>query len=161
MIFVVIGTSSWNFDRLIRAVDEIAPTLEEKVIMQIGNSNYIPVNSEYFRYKPKKEVEEIYKDASLIICHAGIGSIISSSKFHKNIVVVPRRKDYGELLDDHQAEIGRKLEKRGIAVIWEMKDIKNAIMNQVWNIAAENNERNKLIINLKHYLNDLSSKSQG
>lgn len=128
MIFAVIGTSSWNFDRLIKELDEIAPDIDESIVMQIGNSDYIPKNSEFFRFKPKNEVENIYKNADTIICHAGIGSILSSVKYNKNIILVPRRRKYGELLDDHQIEIARKLEQIGIPVVWNIKELKSTLL---------------------------------
>lgn len=155
MIFVVIGTSSWNFDRLIKALDEIAPSLDEKVIMQIGNSNYVPVNSEYFRFRSKEEVDKIYKNADIIVCHAGIGSILSTAKYKKDLIIVPRRRKYGELLDDHQAEIARKLEKRGIIIVWDVKDLETIIRQMKKTKMYAREEREKLVSSLKRYLSNI------
>lgn len=155
MIFVVIGTSSWNFDRLIKALDEITPLLDEKVIMQIGNSKYVPKNSEYFKFKHKEEVEELYKNSDIIICHAGIGSILSSVKYNKNVIIVPRRRKYGELLDDHQAEIAHKLGKRGVPIVWDVKDLENIIIQIKGTKIYVGEERQKLINSFKNYLNQV------
>ena len=45
MIFVTVGTT--DFSALIRAIDEIAPTLDEEVIMQIGRGKYEPQHCQF------------------------------------------------------------------------------------------------------------------
>jgi UDP-N-acetylglucosamine transferase subunit ALG13 len=47
MIFVTVGTHYQGFDRLIRKMDEIAGKIEEDVIMQIGSTQYKPINAKY------------------------------------------------------------------------------------------------------------------
>lgn len=150
MIFVSIGTSSWKFDRLIKEIDKIAPFIDEEIIMQIGDSEYEPKNTKYFCFKPKDVVENLYKNSRIVISHAGIGSIISAMKYKKPLILVPRRRKYNELLDDHQAEIAEKLENTNVNVIWDVKELKNVI--ELTNkVSYENNEKN-LSSSLKDYL---------
>lgn len=42
MIFVTIGTHPGQFDRLIKKIDEIAPQIDEEIIIQTGFTNYVP-----------------------------------------------------------------------------------------------------------------------
>jgi len=69
MILVVTGTI--GFDDLIKQVDVLVNNkkIKEKIIMQIGNSKYIPKNCDWFRFKPSLEL--YYKKAGLVIAHGG------------------------------------------------------------------------------------------
>ena len=48
MILVTVGTHYLSFDRLIKKIDEIALSIDEEIIAQIGNSKYKPKNIKYF-----------------------------------------------------------------------------------------------------------------
>ena len=54
MIFVTVSTGP--FDRLIKSVDMLAPSLNEEVVMQIGGTTYEPKNYRYFRLCSRKEI---------------------------------------------------------------------------------------------------------
>ena len=51
-------------------------------------------------------------EATLIITHGGVGSIVSALKKNKKVIVVPRLKKYNEHIDDHQLEIVEEFKKR-------------------------------------------------
>ena len=76
MIFVTVGTTM-PFDKLIYRIDELKGEnfIKEDVVCQIGNGKYIPVNCEYFRFKPS--IEEHIDKAFLIIAHGGTGTVFS------------------------------------------------------------------------------------
>ena len=75
MIFVTVGRGI-PFDRLVMAADELAPTLGEEVFIQLGSSAYKPVNARYKDFLPFAEAEEMTRDASMVIAHCAIGTII-------------------------------------------------------------------------------------
>ena len=116
MIFVTVGGSDIDFSRLIQKMDDIAKNISEEIIMQIGHTHYKPKHAQFFCFKNKDEIEEFYKKSRIIVSHAGIGSILTAVKLQKPIIVVPRRKEYGELFDNHQVEITDKLKKQGLNV---------------------------------------------
>jgi UDP-N-acetylglucosamine transferase subunit ALG13 len=121
MIFVTVGTSSWDFTRLIKEMDRIAGMIDEEVIMQISDIKYEPKNAKYFRFVSNERIEELYEDARVVVSHAGVGCIISALKHNKPNIVVPRRKKYAEHFDDHQLEIAKELEKEGkVKVVWNI-----------------------------------------
>ncbi len=156
LIFVTIGTSSWNFNRLISHIDNfIAPNIEERIIIQIGLSNYIPKNCEWFRKKNKEEMNQYYYGSRLVICHAAIGSIISARRFNKPIIIVPRRKKYDELLDDHQIQLAEALQNDPkIKVVWDEIELMKFVSNTSRYI--DNSEiDNRLIKNIQKYINDI------
>lgn len=159
MIFVTVGFSYWNFERLLREMDTIAGRISEDVVIQIGNSNYTPKNAKYFRFVSNEEVEKSYNDARIIIAHAGVGTIIEAARLGKPLIIVPRRAQYEEHFDDHQAELGRELEKeKWIKVIWEIHELENSIYETINEssrgfFAPIKNER--LIESLRSYISSL------
>jgi UDP-N-acetylglucosamine transferase subunit ALG13 len=49
-------------------------------------------------------------------------------KFNKRTIVVPRRKEFGEIVNDHQLEITRELERQGkIIAVYDIKDMEKAL----------------------------------
>jgi len=101
MIFVTIGTQE-PFDRLIETIDEIAPNLGERVIAQISGSKLQFKNIETIEFLDPEEFNRYFDEASLIVSHAGMGSIISALQKGKPILIFPRLAEYHEHRNDHQ-----------------------------------------------------------
>jgi len=102
-----------DFARLIREMDEIAKNTRERVVMQTGMSTTVPHHCEHFGFKPRKEVLTLQRDARVIVCHAGIGSVIDAMHARRPVLIVPRQKKYGEHNDNHQLDLARAMERRG------------------------------------------------
>ena len=64
----------------------------------------------------KENLEDLIKQADLIITHAGVGSIEMSLEQNKKVIAVPRLKKFGEHVNDHQKDIERKLDEKGCLV---------------------------------------------
>ena len=127
MIFVTVGLM-YGFDRLIKEMDEIAGKIGEEVIMQIGETAYEPKNAKYFKFLSREEIDRIYDDARVVVCHAGVGSILTTLEHSKPVIAVPRRREYREVVDDHQLEIARELEKEGrIMVVYDVGDLERML----------------------------------
>ena len=126
MIFVTIGGFR-AFDRLVCQMDRIAGEVEDRVIMQIGFTEYEPTNCEWRRFMSRTEMEEACAGARLIIAHAGTGSILTALEHNKPLVLVPRLKALGEVFDDHQMEIAREMEGRGVTVVYYIGNLEAAI----------------------------------
>jgi len=52
LIFVCVGSREYQFDRLLKKIDELIEQgkITDKVFAQIGQSNYVPKYYEYKRY---------------------------------------------------------------------------------------------------------------
>lgn len=150
-ILVITGMHS-GFDRLIKKMDEIAGEIDDKVVMQIGNSEYIPQNAEYFRFKDYEEIKELMSDANIVICQ-GAMTILDSLILKTPVICVPRLEEFGEHLDDHQLIFSKKLEEIGnIKVLLEIEDLKETITNDtLFNNKISVN--NGLIKKLSFFLN--------
>ena len=112
MIFVTVG-SSMAFDRLIHAVDEWAGSRgRTDVFAQIGQSDYRPKFIKAVQFLDPPEFRERVRSASLVVAHAGMGSIITALETGKHIVVMPRRERLGETRNDHQVATAKHFEQR-------------------------------------------------
>lgn len=151
LIFVIVGTM-YGFPRLIKEMDEIAKDIDEDVIMQIGETIYEPKNAKYFRFTSNGELAKLYNDARIVVCHSGVGTILTALEYGKIVVVVPRLKIYGEHIDDHQLEITKELEKEAmINAVYDINNLRNMLDKPI-NFPSKTKKENMLSIKLKEYL---------
>ena len=130
MILVSVGTQKFPFDRLIRSVDELVEkgVIDEEVCMQIGTSTYTPKHCSYQDYIPAEIMKKKLQECSLLITHAGVGSILEACTYGKPVIVLPRLKKYMEHVDDHQVEIARAFSEQGyIYYCNDEKELTNAV----------------------------------
>lgn len=117
MIFVTVG-AQMPFDRLIKAVDQWAHERgREDVFAQIGLTNYRPENIQWTTFLSTEEFNQRYKAASVIIAHAGTGSIITALQLGKPILIVPRRASLRETRNDHQVATAEQFRRFDSVVV--------------------------------------------
>lgn len=123
MILVTVGMQL-GFDRLVRAMDAIAPELATRIVAQTGKGSYRPANMEMRPRLDPESFEALVDEAQLIVSHAGIGSVLTAARAQTPIVLFPRRARYNEHRNDHQLATVRALEGRpGILVAWNEADL--------------------------------------
>ena len=130
MIFVSTGSRKFQFDRLIRKLDELVAdgTITEEVFAQIAETAYLPQHFEYKRYLSPEEFSEYQDKADLIISHAGTGALITALKKGKQVIAVPRLAKYHEHSDDHQLQVSEALSGEGyLRVVIDMEDLGKVI----------------------------------
>ena len=74
---------------------------------------------------------EYIRKSELVVSHAGIGTIILCKEYGIPILILPRRKAYGEHMNDHQLEIAKALEKKEaehIYVVYEEDQLEESIL---------------------------------
>ena len=104
-IFITLGSQKFQFNRLLKAIDELCEkgTVDaEDVFAQIGYSDYLPKNFSYKKFLDRDEFSKEMGKADIVITHGGTGAIIGAVKKGKKVIAVPRRAKYGEHVDDHQ-----------------------------------------------------------
>lgn len=118
MIFVTVGTENFQFDRLLRMIDEgVARRLiKDDIFVQIGTTDYKPTSFKFIRFLAFNQMVEKITGADIVVSHAGVGSVLLSLSLGKIPIIIPRQKKFGEHLDDHQCEFARMM-KRGKRVI--------------------------------------------
>lgn len=125
MIFLTVGTQ-FPFDRLVKCVDDAVSQdgFKEEIFAQIGESSYRPRNFEGVSSLEKRLFDKRIREASGIISHAGMGTIMMALDNRKPLLVVPRLEKNGEVVNDHQVAIARKFEELGhILVAYDTKDL--------------------------------------
>jgi UDP-N-acetylglucosamine transferase subunit ALG13 len=115
MIFVTVGTSTFAFERLLRRVDEL--DLADELVVQYGASTFVPRAAETCRFMEYSAVAEHMRKARAVVAHGGAGSILTALYVGVRPIVVPRRKEYGEVIDDHQLELTARLERAGLVTL--------------------------------------------
>ncbi|GMH10445.1 hypothetical protein Nepgr_012286 [Nepenthes gracilis] len=109
------------FDALVKEVDtpEVKKELYAKgfthLLIQIGRGSHIPSKStgedgalavDYFTFS--SSIAETLRSASLVISHAGSGSIFETLRAGKPLIVAVNE----DLMDNHQAELAEELAER-------------------------------------------------
>lgn len=107
MIFVVLGSQKFPFDRLLQAVDALVAQggLPADVFAQRGAGSYVPQHFPSEAFLDTETFNRIMTRADIVITHGGTGAIIKAVKLGKKVIIVPRRAQYGEHVDDHQLQI--------------------------------------------------------
>ncbi len=112
-VFVTVGTNHYNFDRMLKQVDECLALLPQdyEAIVQYGFST--PYENEKAQKSvhmlSRDDAEQAYANADLVFSHCGIGSIYNSLLYNRPTVIVPRLEKHGEFSDDHQLQIAREI----------------------------------------------------
>ena len=109
MIFVTVGTQL-SFDRLVKQAENWA--LENNytdIVFQVGSQGYKPLTGRSFEFISGKEADNYFNEASVVIGHAGMGTILSCLSEGKPLVFMPRLYTLNEHRNDHQLATYTKL----------------------------------------------------
>lgn len=112
MIFVTVGTEL-AFDRLVRPIDEWAGRNKRAdVFAQIGPTEWRPRYIQWANFIDASDCRKRIAEATVVIAHAGMGTILIARELGKPILVMPRRAQWHEHRTDHQLGTVRELAAR-------------------------------------------------
>ncbi len=116
MIFVIVGSQKFQFNRLIQHLDKLVETgvITDTVFAQIGASDYQPTQFESERFLDRTVFAQKLAECDVVVTHGGTGAIVGALKQGKKVIAVPRLAQYGEHVDDHQLEIIGQFENMGM-----------------------------------------------
>lgn len=118
-IFVTVGTT--EFDLLLKTItqketlDWLADKGYKRMILQKGRGTFKLQNYQSNNrlsiecYNYKDSIAQDLENASLVISHAGAGSILETLSLKKPLIVVVNE----QLMDNHQYELAEKMEESG------------------------------------------------
>lgn len=133
MIFVTVGTHEQQFNRLIRKIDELKRDgiITEDVFMQTGYCTYQPQFCKWESLISYKDMLTKVKEARIVITHGGPATFLMPLQEKKIPIVVPRKLQYDEHVNDHQVEFAKFIEERqgNIIVVEDINDLENTIIN--------------------------------
>lgn len=130
MILVMLGTQNNSFHRLLEEIDKLIKDgkIREDVVVQTGYTKYESTNMRIFDFVSNEELDKLEQQADCIITHGGVGSIIGSIEKGKKVIAVPRLKQYGEHVNDHQLDIVLSFDKLGYIIgISDVSQLGNAL----------------------------------
>ena len=94
MIFVILGTQDKKFTRLLeaiqKAIDENKISKKEEIIVQAGSTKFKSKDMKIIDYMPVEQFEEYIDKADIIICHAGVGTILTALNKGKKVIAAAR-----------------------------------------------------------------------
>lgn len=133
MIFVTVGTHEQPFNRLVECVDDLKKdgTIAEDVIIQTGYSTYEPKYCKWQKLFPYQEMLKLVDEARIVITHGGPSSFIMPLQNGKIPIVVPRRHEFNEHVNDHQVSFAKVVADRmgTIIVVDDMDKLGDTITN--------------------------------
>ncbi|MBU1130147.1 hypothetical protein KKE45_02385 [Patescibacteria group bacterium] len=165
MIFITLGTTNFQLDRLIKTIDSIMTKNKssEKLIIQNKNQKYKTKYQNTITYHQitYQKLIHCFSKARIIITHAGASSIFQALKYGKNIpMVIPRYKKYSEHINNHQVNFAKSLfqQKYPIKIIFDNPNLKKLIQQHMQNPTKIKQKKkfqllcsNTLINNLNNY----------
>ena len=117
MIFATIGTHHDPFPRAIDAALMLAGDAE--LVVQHGHTEPVAAgdNVRFYQWLRPDEVNVFFRDATVVITHAGVATIVGALRAGHHPIVIPRRKSFGEHVDDHQMQIVKALTRAGLITL--------------------------------------------
>jgi len=133
MILVILGTWRMPFERPLKEIESliISGVIKEKVVVQAGVTKFPSTHMEVHDFLDKDDFDRLYREASLIITHAGEGSIILGLQYHKKLITIARLTKYNEHIDDHQLDILNVFSPKGYLLAWEDGEKLEDVLNRV------------------------------
>ncbi len=124
LVLVSVGTDHHPFDRLMRWVDRwlaSRPQGSVRCFVQAGTSTP-PRLAEHAPLVSHGDLQSLFDEAAVVVSHGGPGTIMESRRRATTPIVVPRRSDLGEHVDDHQVRFARRLAAAGQVELAETEE---------------------------------------
>lgn len=114
MILVTVGTHEQPFDRLIAAAAALPG--DEPMVVQYGTSTLTRGRGEWIDFLSFDDLAQLAEQARAMVCHAGVGSIVLARRYGHRPIVMARRPQLGEHVDEHQLSLTRRLADAGLVI---------------------------------------------
>jgi len=129
-VAVAAGSSeSYAFRRLLEAVVQVLPEGVE-VTWQTGSTPVDGLPIEARPGVPSEELEAEFAASDVVITHAGVGLSLLALSSGRCPVLVPRRAERGEHVDNHQCEVAGELDRRRLAVACEADELTTEVLER-------------------------------
>ncbi len=130
MIFVSVGTHPDGFPRLLNEVARLVDTgkIKGKVLVQAGYTKFRHPKMEVLDFMDPVFFEKTVRGADVFITHAGEGNMGWALQAGVPMVIVPRRKKFGEHTNDHQLELAHAAEKEKMGeVVYDIETLFSSV----------------------------------
>lgn len=122
-LFVTLGTIyPYRFDALVDAVLSTG-LADSRTVWQLGATMRHGLPGKAVAQMGAGEFDECARSAEVVITHAGVGTLMHLLEMGIFPVVVPRRAQRKEHVDDHQVQIAGLLKSHDIAMVSEAEEL--------------------------------------
>lgn len=144
MIFATVGSHpTFGFERLLRGLEALPGN---DLVVQYGPGRPPENAREAVQWMPFEQMLDRIGQASRVISHAGVGTVLCAIRAGHVPVVLPRLHCFGETVDDHQLEFARALADAGRVVLVERAELlAEALERAPGRGEAEAEEGNELV----------------
>lgn len=120
-LVVSLGTDYHTFDRLLRWVKAyLAENPQVRCLIQHGHTSPVE-GADNVKFLPAGTLKRLYAKAQVVLVQGGPGSIQDARATGAIPLVVPRRVEFDEVVDNHQVPFVTMMERQGGAVIVESR----------------------------------------
>ena len=145
-VVVTVGTQrDYGFRRLIARLVELLPP-DAEVLWQVGCTDVDGLGIQSRPWVDPEVLDRAMSEADLIIAHAGIGSALAALEAGRMPILVPRRPDMGEHVDDHQTLIGEEISQLGLALVRDVEQIGPADLYEAATTVVERLDTRPLLL---------------
>jgi UDP-N-acetylglucosamine transferase subunit ALG13 len=132
MIFVTVGTQ-FPFDRLIEAVDAwSAATGQTQILAQTGVTQHKANAIETVDFLEADACHNYLQTARLVVCHAGMGTVLTCLTHGTPVIVMPRLAELGEHRNNHQLDTVKWMRTTpGVTVVDTVEQLREALDAQL------------------------------
>lgn len=119
LVFVSVGTDVHPFNRLVSWMDEwlLSRTTDRLTCIVQGGTSHASRLGEWHELLPYPEVIAHLQRADAVVCHGGPATIMDCRDAGALPIVVPRRPELGEHVDDHQVRFAHRLAELGLVTL--------------------------------------------
>ena len=159
--FINVGNSKNNFERFFNIIKKYFKEIPKPIHIQYGYSNikkeeFVDKDIFLYRFLEYEKYQELSENCELFISHGGVGSIQTALSKNKFPIVIPRLKEYGEIINNHQLEICKRLQnqKKILLVLSEIDFEKKLKIFKIRDYKINNNflGKEKLITEIRNCL---------
>lgn len=116
-IVVTVGSERFQFNRAIRAVAAAAPEGCE-LTWQLGHTPGVAdLPGTAHQWIGYDQLVNLMARSDVVVCHAGVGSVLTALRAGRTPIVLPRLAMHGEHVDDHQVRLADALDRRGLVIV--------------------------------------------
>lgn len=116
LVLALSGTDHHPFDRLVHWMDDAAACHPDvRFLVQHGRSTP-PTVAEGTAYLEHDVMTDLMRQALVVVCHGGPGTLMDAREAGHLPLVVPRDPALGEHVDGHQQRFARMVADAGVAV---------------------------------------------
>jgi UDP-N-acetylglucosamine transferase subunit ALG13 len=130
-VVVTVGSMHHPMTRLVERLRAVLPA-DAEVVWQLGHTpapDDLPA-TRVEKFITHDALTRLMADAHVVVCHAGVGSALQAMSVGKSPVLVPRRIEHGEHVDEHQEQIAQRLDGLGLATAVDAEDLTTDVIQQ-------------------------------